>query len=268
MPRLLSKTLIAILLLAQATIAFSQDSIVLGIFPYASPDKLIRHQKGLKDYLSKRLGRPVSIVTAKNFKTFINNAKIGTYDLVYSPPHFARLLDTKYSYQRVAMTTHHIQGMFITLKTAPYKQLQDLRGKTVALAPPLAILSQLAIKELRDSGLRANKDYNIITMKNFENAMFSVLKGDSDAALAGVKLWKTLPSIYKDKLRALSPTQPIPGFIIMASPDTDLDTIKKLRKLSLSFNQSPAGKKYLFQGFKLIDNSSMQEIDAYTSILK
>lgn len=262
------KTIFALVLLLQTTSVLAQDSIILGVFPYASTDNLIKHQKGLKNHLAQGLGKPITISTAKNFKAFIDKAKAGNYNLVYSAPHLARLLDKEYGYKRIAMTTHHIQGKFIALKTTPYKNLQELRDKNIALAPPLAILTQLAIKELRDVGLKATKDYTIITMNNFENAMFSVLKGDSDAALAGVKLWEMLPPQHKDKLRVLATTQPIPGFIIMAKPTIDQGTVEKLRQLSLSFNQTLAGKKYLFQGIKLIEESSMQGLDEFVSILK
>lgn len=261
-------TFFVLVLLIQATSVFAQDALTLGIFPYASTDKLIKHQKELKNHLAQGIGKPILISTAKNFKTFINMAKDGKYDLVYSAPHFARLLDKEYGYKRIAMTTHHIQGEFITLKSSPYKNLQELRNKTIALAPPLAILTQLAIKELADAGLKANKDYTIITMNNFENAMLSVFNGDSDAALAGKKLWRLLPPRYKDKLRIITPTQPIPGFIIMAKPNMDQGTVKNLQQLSLSFNQTPAGKKYLFQGLKLIDEAAMQGLDQFVPILK
>ncbi len=266
--RSLLKSFSILVLLIQLTPVFAQKPIVLGIFPYASPEKLVRHQKGLKDHLEQGLGRPVSIITAKNFKVFIQNAKAGAYDLVYTAPHLARLLDQDYAYQRIAMTTHKIQGMFITLKTASYTQLSDLRDRRIGLVPPLAILSQMARKELRDAGLQPDNGFTEIKVRNFDNAMFSVINGDSDAAITGVKLWKTLGMHYKDKLRALESTRPVPGFMIMAAPEVDKQTVDRLRKTSLSFNDTAAGKKYLFQGLALIDEKSMQTFDEFTAVLK
>lgn len=262
------KALTTLVLLIPVASAYAQKPIVLGIFPYASPEQLIRHQKGLKDHLQQGLGRPISIVTAKNFKVFVNNAKAGVYDLVYTAPHLARLLDQEYAYQRIAMTTHHIQGVFITLKSAPYTRLSDLRGKRIGLVTPLAILSQMARKELRDAGLHVNKDYTEIKVRNYDNAMFSVVNGDSDAAITGIKLWRTLAMHYKEKLRVLEPTRPVPGFMIMARPEMDQETVKKLQQSSLSFSDTAAGKKYLFQGIMLIDDKSMQAFDEFTSALK
>jgi len=262
------KVLAVFVLLIQTTSAFALKPLVLGIFPYVSAEKLIRHQKGLKDHLEQGIGRPVSIVTAKNFKVFIKNAKAGAYDLVYAAPHLARLLERDYDYQRIAMTTHQIQGLFVVRKTAPYKQLSDLRNRRIALVSPLAVLSQMARKELRDVGLKANEDYTVIKMNNYNNAVFSVINNDSDAAVTGIKIWKILARQYKDKLGVLAPTRPIQGFMIMAKPDIDLETVQKLQQLGLSFNDTAAGKRYLFNGIKLIDNQSMKNLDEFTTILK
>ena len=268
MQRAIHRVVTVLVLLLSGTLVHAQKPLVLGIFPYASPEKLIKHQKGLKDHLEQGLGRPISIVTAKNFKVFIKNTKAGNYDLVYAAPHLARLLDQEYAYQRIAMTTHHIQGLFIVLKTAPYKQLSDLRNRRIALVPPLAILAQIARKELRDVGLKANEGYTVIKMKNFNNAIFSVVKDDSDASVTGIKIWKTLAKQYRDKLRVLVPTRPIQGFMMMASPELSRETVQKLRQSSLSFNDTAAGKKYLFKGLKLIDKESMQGLDEFTTVLK
>jgi len=260
--------LVVFFLLMQMTSVFARAPIVLGIIPYVSPEVLIRHQKALKDHLEAGLGRPVSIVTAKNFKVFVKNARAGAYDLVYTPPHLARLLEQDYAYQRVAMTTHKKRGLFIVKKTSSYKQLTDLRNKRIALVPALSLNSQMARKELRDVGMMPGDDYTVVNVKNFSIALFSIVKNDSDAALSGAKPWKAFDKKYKDGLRVLAKTRIMQGFMIMAKPELEHDIVQKLRQLSLSFNDTTAGKKYLFKGMKLIDNKSMQGLDEFTSVLK
>ncbi len=262
------KVLVVFMLLMQIASAHAGKPLVLGIIPYVSPDVLVRHQKSLKDHLERGLGRPISIVTAKNFKVFIKNAKAGVYDLVYAPPHLAYLLEQDYAYQRVAMTTHKKRGLFIVKKTSSYKKLSDLRHTRIALVPALSLNSQMARKELRDAGLKENEDYTIIKVKNFSNALFSLVNNDSDAALSGAKPWKVFDKQYKDGLRVLAKTSVMQGFMLMAKPDLEQDTVQKLRQLSLSFNDTAAGKKYLFKGLKLIDDKSTQGLDEFTTILK
>ncbi|HED16808.1 MAG TPA: phosphate/phosphite/phosphonate ABC transporter substrate-binding protein [Gammaproteobacteria bacterium] len=256
------------MLLIQMASAHADKPLVLGIIPYVSPDVLVQHQKSLKDHLERGLGKPISMVTAKNFKVFIQNAKAGVYDLVYAPPHLAYILEQDYAYQRVAMTTHKKRGLFIVKKTSPFKQLSDLRHTRIALVPALSLNSQMARKELRGVGLKANEDYTVIKVKNFSNALFSLVNDDSDAALSGVKPWKTFDKRYKGGLRVLAKTRIMQGFMIMAKPDLEQDTVQKLRQLSLSFSDTSAGKKYLFKGLKLIDDKSMQNLDEFTTILK
>jgi len=262
------KVLAVYILLIQMSSAYARKPLVLGVIPYVSPGVLVQHQKSLKDHLEQGLGRPISMVTAKNFKVFIKNAKAGVYDLVYAPPHLANLLEQDYAYQRVAMTTHKKRGLFIVKKTSPFKQLSDLRDSRIALVPPLSLNSQMARKELRDAGLNENEDYIVVKVKNFSNALFSVVNNDSDAALSGVKPWKSFDRQYKDKLRVLAKTRIMQGFMIMARPELDQETLQRLRKSSLSFNDTEAGKKYLFKGMKLIDDKSMQSLDEFTAVLK
>jgi len=262
------KAMLVMVLLVQVTSAFARKPVVLGVFPYVSPKKLIQHQKGLKDHLEQGSGIAISIVTAKNFKVFINNSKKGAYDLVYVPPHLARLLEQDYAYQRIAMTTHKKRGLFIVKKTAPYKQLSDLRNTRIALVPPLSLNSQMARKELRDAGLKENEDYTVVKVKNFSNALFSIVKNDSDVALSGVKPWKVFDKKLKKDLRVLARTRYMQGFMIMAKPEMKQEMVNNLRQSSLSFNKSAAGKVYLFKGMKLINDESMQGLDEFTSVLK
>jgi len=262
------KPLVVIVLLIQVTSVFARKPLVLGIIPYVSPEILVRHQKELKDHLEQGLGQPISIVTAKNFMVFINNAKAGAYDLVYAPPHLALFLEREYGYQRIAMTTHQKRGLFIVRKNAPYTQLSDLRNTRIALVPALSLNSQMARKELRDAGLYENKDYTVVKVKNFSIALFSVVNNDSDAALSGVKPWRSFDKQYKNGLKVLARTRIMQGFMIMARPDLELETVQKLRQVSLSFNDTAAGKSYLFKGMKLIDDKAMKNLDEFISILK
>jgi len=264
----LLKIILGLWLLILPILTHAEKPLTIGMFPYVAPAKLITHQKGLIKHLEKGLTRPINMVTAKNFKIFIQNAKKGQYDLLYSAPHLAYFLEKNLGYKRIAMTQHHIQGVFIVQKKSPYKKLTDLKGSKIAITSPLAILHQIAIAQLTKSGLTKGKDYSLNITKSHDNSIFSLFNGESDAAVTGIKIWKRLDSSYKNGLRLLVPSDKIPGFIIMAKPDLSTNIINKLRLQALSFNQTMAGKKYLFTGITRIDDKTMQSLAKYSTIIK
>jgi len=249
-------------------LSYAEESIKLGIFPYVSPQKLIKHQKGLIEHFELGLKQKISIVTAKSVRKFVERVRQYKYDIVYSAPHLARYAEKELGYYPISMTKHKIQSLFIVPKNSTYKRISDLKRKKITMGPPIAIIHQIAINKLKKIGLESVRDFTLLTTKTHENAIFSVVNGDSDAGVTGVKLWKNLAPYYKDKLRLLDESIKTTGFILLAKPNAPKVLVGKFKNLSLSFNDTPAGKKYLFQGFKEIDKNIVKELDAYTYVFK
>ena len=261
-------TITITLLFSCLSVTAADKPISFGFFPYVSPAKLIKHQKGLIDHFTQGISQPISISTASNFREYIDNVKAGKYDIIYSAPHLARLAEIKYGYQRISMTTHKIRAFLLVPKQSDHKNITDLKHKTIAIGPPLAIVHQIAVQTLHDQGMQQGKDYTLNVTKTHDNAIFSLINGDSDAAITGIKIWKTLRPHYKNKLRVLSSSIKSPGFMILGNSKIPKTTIEKLKSLSASFNKTPAGQKYLFNSLKPIDNNSMKEMDNYITVLK
>jgi len=67
--------------------ALNKKEIVFAVLPIASTEKLIARFSPMVDYLSKKIDRPVRLVTAPNFKSFKQRTESGTYyDLVFMAP--------------------------------------------------------------------------------------------------------------------------------------------------------------------------------------
>jgi len=247
---------------------FAQEKkLNLAVFPYVSPSKILVHQKGLKHFLEKELNRPISIITAKSSKDYLDNVKKGKYDVIYTAPHIGRYSELNLSYQRIGMTKNKIQGLYIVKKESAMKSLADAKDKTISMASPVTILHQIALQDLNDLNLKDGKNIKVRVTKNHMNAMFSLIKGSSDIALTGVKLWKKLAPKYKDQLKLLSKSTQVSGFLIMGHASMEEKLRAQLQTALLKFGKSEAGQKYIFKGFKLIDDESMKSLDKYTHVL-
>lgn len=242
--------------------------LTMGIFPYASTSKLVAHHKNIKKHLNSSDVYQISLVTASDVPTYISNVKSFKYDLVYSAPHLARYLEKKYGYQPVAMTTHQIRGVFITQKKSTIVRIEDLKNKTISIAPEKTILHQAALHKFNKNNLINGKNIHINVVNTHNNAIFNVVNGTSDAAVTGIKLWKKLSQRHKKELREFALTKPTTGFIVLAKPDISKEIIKDLEQSFLSFNKTPAGKTYLFKGFTAITEEAMKSLDFYSRVFE
>lgn len=259
---------ISTLLICSNTVFADSHPLSLGIFPYASTSKLITHHKNIQKHINKADKLNISLVTAKNVPTYITNLANFKYDLIYSAPHVARFAEKKYGYQRIAMTSHQIRGVIIVKKDSAIKSLSDLKNKTLSLAPKKTILHQVTLKQLKDNNISPDKNIHLKIVNTHNNAIYDVIKGDSDAAVTGIKLWKKLNPKHKKQLRQLSLTKPTTGFIILAKPKLDKSLVKELQKNFLSFNNTLAGKTYIFKGFKKITDKEMKSLDVHARVFE
>lgn len=269
--RILTKLLTALglgLLLAGSLVAAEQRPLTLGVFPYVSPGKLIAHQQGLQQFLQDGLGRQVNMVTAPDVASYMQRLRAGDYDLIFAAPHVGRYSETDAGYQRIATTDHTVQAVFLTRKESPVQQLSDLEGRSIAMGIKTSIVYQMCEEQLRQLGLVSGRNIDIRESSSHNNAIFALIKGETDAAVTGIKLWQSLPSEHRQKLRQIGETQPVPGFMLMANRDMPATTVSRLQQLALAFKDSAAGKKYLFRGLKPIDDAAMRSMDPYTAVFR
>ena len=65
----------------------------MGVFPYVSTSKIIIHNNVIRKHVNNTTKYNLSLVTAKNLPTYINNLKDYKYDLIFCAPHLARFVE-------------------------------------------------------------------------------------------------------------------------------------------------------------------------------
>ncbi len=237
--------------------------LVLGVIPYVTTSKIITHNNIVRKHLNNTTDFDISLVSAKNLKTYIKNMKEYKYDIILSAPHLARYAQKNYHYQPIVVSDHTISGVYITKRSSSISSIPDLNGKVVSLISPKSIIHQMVLKQARESGLDPHKDMKIKVVKTFNNALYDVINGYSHATVTGIKIWKELPSKVKKDLKQFAKTDPTTGFILLAKPDISKETISAIQTSLLAFNQKSYAKKYLFNGFKLITDKDMESLDLF-----
>ena len=262
--------LLALLIPAVAN-AHSGQELSLGVIPYVSAGPLIQFQSPLKNYISKALKLPVNLVTAPDFESFLYRTQRGDYDIIFTAPHFGRLAEQRDGYQRIVMTSHHVQGSFLAKKDSPIQTLDDLKGKKVMIAQRISMLFQLGEYTLLQKGLIDGKNITLIETRTHNNALYAPLRDEADASVTGVLLWRTLGQEFKDQLKVIGTTEKVPGFLILAHPRVPVSIRNQLKNALIKFGKTPEGIDYFektgFIGFEPITDKTMKELDPYTKVL-
>lgn len=263
--------LVFVLVLGPSALASEKSPLTLGVFPYVTPAQLAAFHTPLKDYLAKSLGRPVTLVTAPDFMSFVDRTREGQYDIIITAPHLGRLAETRDGYKRLAQTGHTSQGIFLARKDSNIHRIEDLRGKTVMIAQKISIIYQMAEHMLREKDLVPGESVTIIETRTHNNAMHAPLRGEADASVTGTLLWRVLKDEQKDQMRVIGTTEEAPGFMLMANSRLTNQDVEKIRKLLLDFHRVPGSEAYFsttgYEKFDLIDDKVMKKLDPYTRVL-
>jgi phosphonate transport system substrate-binding protein len=265
-------SLVLTLMLGSATArAAEKTELTLGVFPYVSPAQLATFHTPLKDSLAKSLQRPMSLVTAPDFDSFVERTHQGQYDIIITAPHLGRLAETRDGYQRLAQTGHFVQGIFLTRKDSNIRKIEDLRGKTVMIAQRTSIIYQMAEQLLRENGLVPGESVTIIETRTHNNAMSAPMRGEADASVTGTLLWQVLGEDQKNQMRVIGTTDEAPGFLVMANRRVGKQDVEKIKNLLLNYHNVTGSEAYFsatgYKKFQEIDDKTMKRLDAYTRIL-
>ena len=248
-----------------------QESITLGIFPYVSPGQLVKFHNDLRSTLENALGKKVVLVTAPSFKKFVGRTKKSSYDFIMTAPHLGRLAEVRDGYRPIAHTMHEVQGVYLVKKSSAIKELKDLEGKVITMVGPTAIITQMVEKQLNDLGLYNGKNITFRFTKTHNNAMYAPLRGESDASVTGILLWRKIGKVKSNnKIRVIGSSPTSIGFQVMASKDVSASDFNQAQASLLKLHNTEFGKKYMektgFKYFDKIDDQEKKDLDQYIKI--
>jgi phosphonate transport system substrate-binding protein len=253
------------MLSAPPAVAAITQPMTFGVLPYKGPQRLLSDLTPLTDVLSQVAGRPVSLQTARDYAEFLRRTAAGGYDILLTAPHFARLAEIESHYQPIAMTGYQVQAVVLVPTNSPAQSLADLQGKVIGMPQPEAMIYQLGLDLLRRQGLEPGRN---ITLRGFATnhlAMAAPLRGDADATVGGMLLWRT--SGLGQEMRVLAESKPAPGLILMVHSRVPQLTAQGLRQAVLELHKTREGAAYLetsgHLGWHPIAPETMRSLDTY-----
>ena len=162
----------------------------LGVIPAENASGTTDRYAPLTAYLSKQLGVPVKLRVANDYAAVIEGQRAGNIHIgFYGPAAFARAVMTGVKAEPIVNQTHGngASGYYSVIYVradSPYKTIDDLKGKNLALVDPNSASGNQAPRYfLNKAGYDVDKFFGrTVYAGSHENAVLALVQGTADAA--------------------------------------------------------------------------------------
>lgn len=208
------------------------------------PSVMHKRLTPLTQYLSKVLGRPVSLKLAKDMTSAIKDVSDTSVDLAYLTP-VAYIKSHKMGKTQIIskMKTKNkvsFKLVIVVKEGSPIKTMEDLKGKKFGFGDRAALLQRAVVVE---AGMPLDKLGSYEFLSHYDNIVRAVLYGDVDAGI----LKDTMAYKWEGKgIRILYSSPELPPYNIAASSHLSKSDIKKLKQAFLDLDiNNPEHRKVI-----------------------
>lgn len=263
--------LLAAMLSGRPALAAESRPLEIGLVPNVSPRALFQAYQPLREFLEKRLQRPVQLYTAPDFKDFYTRTGQGEFDIVVTPPHFARAAQVEAGYVPMLQYQTPLKAIVVAPNDG-VSQLEELKGKRLAIVGDVAIVTLMAERALMRRGLKLGADVIIQNHTAHNNAVLSMKRGEAEAAVIGSGPYLLMPEETRAGTRIIADLGHSPNATFMAHPRQGKEAIDTIRHALEEFAETVDGKafmnRYGYQGFKPVTPRELSAMDEYSMAAK
>jgi phosphonate transport system substrate-binding protein len=270
--RVFLRGFVVLLLVSTSAIQAAGAPLSFGLFPHFSVRVMVETYQPLADYLGEAIRLPVNLESAPDFFTFYRRTEGGEYDLVLTAPHMALLAWKEKGYRPILIYLEPAKGFVVVRSDSPYRQLSELRGKTMAIPEAAAVVNIRMEKMLAKAGLSFGKELTVIEAGSHTNAAIHVDERQADAAIVGRFPLLRLPKEIKDKLRIIAETPDLPSLVFLVHPRTSPAREQAVRRAIEKFMLGEAGRIFLqntgFGGVRPLKKDELKQVEGDAKELK
>jgi phosphonate transport system substrate-binding protein len=230
----------------------SLKKVAVALKPDKNPDQMLQERKGLSDFLSKKIGKPVEVVIPLSSSVIIEGFANGTIDLGYLSA--TDMVNAQKKNTAKILLAGEIDGRnfyqsyWLALKEKPYNKVEDLKGKPVAFASKTSTSGYLIpVYDLKQKGLLTKPDPeeffgkgNVFYGTGYVSAVERVLNGQAEAAAVSYYVLdknKHLTAEQRAKLKKVAEQGPVPTHVIAVRSNISPSDQETLRKALEALNE-------------------------------
>jgi phosphonate transport system substrate-binding protein len=206
----------------------------------------------------------VELYTSPDFKRFHKDTLAGDFDLLVSAPHLARLAQLEAGFLPVTTYTIINRAILVTAKKQPVTQIDQLRGRSLAIFDPLALVVLQTQQWLDDQGLKAGRDYRSITSPSQTSVVHSVQIGESLMGVIAPSGMRQLPPEVREQIQVYAELPPVPSLIWLVHP-RQASQADRIKAALLRFADSPEGEQFsastIYKGMRPVSAEELRGLD-------
>lgn len=157
--------------------AWAADHYILGVQDYVkSPILVVRDYQGLTAYLGRALGKPVRIEAVKTYDEYMKKAAAKRFDFMYAPPSMIMKAHLVGGYEPLVKVPGLLSASFLAMADTNIAFPEDMKGKRIGFYEKDAMITQLALVELKKMGIDPAKYFKSVTYFSDSNAVLNAMQ--------------------------------------------------------------------------------------------
>lgn len=241
-------TALFLIVLSANQIYAADEQIRFGVYPHLPSRDLEKVYAPIAEEFSKVLNKPVSFESSSSFENFNDRLDQDTFDIVFVQPFdYVRIADA-YGYRPLAMRGEPLYTVFAVKEDSDINNVNDLKGKKLALPPSIAAVSRLAHIHIEKHGISPVGNITLIHRRSHMSCLQQVLINQADACATASPVLRFFENKMKVKFRKVGQTQSIPHTLFAVHPRVSEKEKEKLRDLILSWGNTKEGQDILRRG--------------------
>ena len=234
--------------LASASDPEQSAVLELGVAPFVPARTLVQNYQPMRAYLEQHLKKPVLFVTAHDYKAFYERTQRREYPVIITVANAAYLAYAESGYVPMLRPVIDTRPVLVVPKNSNLTRVQNLRGKTVALPDPLAIIAMQGVQMLRETGLAPGNDITLRHLPNHSTAVNHVIAGEAAAAIVSDRALLQMPAATREGVRVIQTWEKgaAPGVVYLANPALPPQRVAQLTQAILKFvRETPEGREFI-----------------------
>lgn len=229
-----------------------KTALHIGLVPERDIFRLRKRYQVLTEYLGKRLGRPVDVVTVNTYQTVLQDFAERKIDAAFLGSLVAVLtvdrLDARVLVKPVdeaGVSTY--RGVIIVRQDSPLQKVEDLAGRSVAMIKTTYAADLFPIWEMHRTDINHGATPpRKVWVGTHDDAILETLSGRVDAgAVKNLRLDAYEASHPEAKIRRLATSEPVANDAFVVRADLAETLGVQLRDVMLAMDKDPEGVKAL-----------------------
>lgn len=249
------------------------SSCSLGVFPFIAAQRLESVFAPIAAELDSVMNCSLRYRSAVSYKAFMKKLKNREFDIAFIQPFDYVRIAKLQGYIPLVARNKSLHAIFVTRMDSEVHNAVDLRGRAIALPPPVAAVSYLARVRLDEAGLNTHEDVILRYTKNHGSCLHKALIGKVAACVTAPTTLRLFEEQNNQKMRVIARSPAIPNALFVVRGDIPHEKYHQLRQKMFHLSLSDSGKKLFNEEkfahpFRAVDDGDYDIVRQYCEDFK